>query len=117
VYDNLLWVNIGGWRLIALDIITGELIHQMDPLPVLLGMERKERSHVSISRMHLDKENGLLKIFAHRYYIEFNLNSLKATLKRTSALYGSKVGAYHQVHFINRNLPNYSFVGIISQLQ
>jgi predicted Rdx family selenoprotein len=82
LYNNLLWVDIGGWRLIAIDIITGELIHQMDPLPVLLGMEREERSYFTYSRIHLDKENGLLKILANRYYVEFNLNSLKATLKK-----------------------------------
>jgi hypothetical protein len=82
VYDNLLWVDIGGWRLIAIDLITGELMHQTDPLPVLLGMERKERSHFTYSRIHLDKENGLLKILAHRYYMEFNLSTLKAILKK-----------------------------------
>ncbi len=64
IYNKILWIHVGGDRLIGLDINTGKLLHNFDN--VLLGEE---------GNAFLDTENGVIKSLWLHQYIEFNLNA------------------------------------------
>jgi hypothetical protein len=87
VYNNFLWVHVGGFRLIGIDIETGKLVHYIEDMPYALGLTKEERYHFDFSpfggySIHLDETQGVLKAFAHRYYIEIDLNTLKGLVKK-----------------------------------
>lgn len=67
VYNNILWVLLGGNRLIALTINSGELIHNIENIKKGTG------------DAHLDTKNGVLKMLAGNNYSEFDFNTLKLT--------------------------------------
>lgn len=83
VYNNILWVHIGGWHLVGLDIETGKKVHHIEDLLDWLGMEQKDKADVNLNdTIHLDEQEGMLKFFAHRFYIEIDLNTLKGSIKK-----------------------------------
>lgn len=87
IYNNLLWIHIGGFRLIAINIDTGEMIHHTEDMRVLLGLDKDDFSYFDLSpfskyAIHLDEAQGLLKAFAHRYYIEIDLNNFSGVVKK-----------------------------------
>lgn len=82
IYNDLLWIHIGGFRLIALNVATGELIYQTETIPVLSGLSKEEGYHFNLRIIHLDEQSGVLKMFAHRYYIEFDINRMQAVVKK-----------------------------------
>jgi hypothetical protein len=87
VYNNILWVHVGGFRLVGIDIETGKQLHYIEDIPYALGLTKEERYHFDFSSfggyaIHLDDTRGILKAFAHRYYIEIDLNTLKGSVKK-----------------------------------
>ncbi len=64
IYNKILWIHVGGDRLIGLDINTGKLLHNFDN--VLLGEE---------GNAFLDTENGVIKSLWLHQYVEFDLNA------------------------------------------
>ena len=86
VYNNILWIHVGGFRLVAINVETGEQQHYIEDLPYHLGLTKEERRHFDFSPfgngIHLDEKTGILKAFAHRYYIEIDLQSLHGKVKK-----------------------------------
>ena len=85
VYNNILWVLVGRFRLVGIDVETGKQMHYIEDIPYALGLTKEERYHFDFgaySVIHLDEAQGILKAFAHRYYIEFDLNTLKGVVKK-----------------------------------
>lgn len=83
LYNNVLWLYVGGWHLVGLDIDTGKKVHHIENVLDLLGLDSKSRLHVNLDdTMHLDEHQGILKVFAHRYYFEINLTTLEGNLKK-----------------------------------
>ena len=67
IYKNVLWVHVSGLRLIGIDVESGEMIHNIKG--VLLGGEDNGNNM-------LDKESGILRIFAQNIYREYDLHHL-----------------------------------------
>ena len=65
VYNTILWVHIGGFRLIGIDIETGKQVHYIED--VVKGDEQNN---------FLDVTNGILKTLSFDYYAEFDLRTL-----------------------------------------
>ena len=65
VYNNLLWVHVGGFRLIGIDVETGKLVHHIE------NVVKDPRNNF------LDTNNGLLKTLSFDYYAEYDLQTLK----------------------------------------
>jgi hypothetical protein len=82
VYNNLLWVHVGGFRLVGIDIETGKLVYQIEDIPSALGLTKEEGYHFSFNYLHLNQQEGVLKTFANRYYIEIDLNTLQGVVKK-----------------------------------
>ena len=82
VYNNLLWVHVGGFCLIGIAIETGKLVHQIEDIPSALGLTREEGYYFSFNYLHLNEQEGVLKAFANRYYIEIDLNTLQGVVKK-----------------------------------
>jgi len=87
IYDDLLWIHVGGFRLVGIDINTGKIVHHIDDMRILLRLNKEEIVYFDFSpfskyAIHLDEENGILKAFAHRFYIEINLNTLTGQVKK-----------------------------------
>jgi hypothetical protein len=66
VYNNLLWIHVGGFRLVGIDINTGKMIHLIKD--VLKGENGNN---------FLDIKNGTLKTLSYDYYAEFDLQTLQ----------------------------------------
>jgi hypothetical protein len=78
VYNNLLWIYVGGWHLVGIDINSGKEVHHIENVLDLLGLNKEDRYHVNLNdTIHLNEQEGVLKMFAHRYYFEINLNTLQ----------------------------------------
>ena len=94
LYNNLLWIHIGGFHLVGIDIKTGSMQCHIEDMRDLLHLSEEDSRYFDYSpsdkyAIHLDSENGLLKAFAHRYYIEINLNTLTGCVKKD---FGKKTG-------------------------
>jgi len=72
VYDNILWVHIGGFRLVGIAIDTGKMVHYIEN--VVKGGEQNN---------FLDSQNGVLKTLSFDYYAEFDLRTLTFRKKTT----------------------------------
>ena len=72
VYNNILWVHVGGFRLIGIAIDTGKLVHEFKD--VLKGGDNNN---------FLDIENGVLKTLSYDYYSEFDLQTFAFRKKIT----------------------------------
>jgi hypothetical protein len=66
VYNNLLWIHVGGFRLVGIDINTGKMIHLIKD--VLKGENGNN---------FLDIKNGTLKTLSYDYYAKFDLQTLQ----------------------------------------
>jgi hypothetical protein len=66
VYNNILWVHVGGFRLIGIDVETGKMMHYVEN--ILKGKEGNN---------FLDEKEGILKTLSYDYYAEFDLTTLK----------------------------------------
>jgi len=66
VYNNILWVHIGGFRLVGIDVETGKQAHYIEN--VVKGGEQNN---------FLDTQNGVLKTLSFDYYAEFDLQTLQ----------------------------------------
>ncbi len=82
IYNNLLWVHIGAFHLIGLDVETGKLIHHIKDIPTFLGLDKLGKRDFSATTIHLNKESGVLKILSGRYYSEINLTDLEGKIKK-----------------------------------
>jgi hypothetical protein len=82
VYNNILWVYIGEWHLVGLDVNTGEKVHHIENMLELLGLNRKERLFGLDDTIHLNEQQGILKFFGFRYYFEIDLNTLQGKVKK-----------------------------------
>jgi hypothetical protein len=94
LYNNLLWIHIGRFHLVGIDIKTGSMQCHIEDMRDLLHLSEEDSRYFEFSpfdkyAIHLDSENGLLKAFAHRYYIEINLNTLTGCVKKD---FGKKTG-------------------------
>lgn len=78
IYNEMLWVHVGGDRLIGLDIDTGKLLHNFEN--VLLGEE---------GNAFMDTKNGIIKSLWLHQYIEFDLKTFK-TIKTVTDIGESK---------------------------
>jgi len=107
IYKNLLWIHISGLQLIGIDIEAGKVKHYIKD--VLLGGE-------SFGNNFLDKENGLIKIFAKNEYKEFDLHHLTTTkeckinleeefMVRTSTFYNTDSNLYFSAYY-GESFPN-----------
>ncbi|MFV0329395.1 MAG: hypothetical protein ACK5KL_06140 [Dysgonomonas sp.] len=78
MYNNLLWIYVGGWHLVSIDINSGKEVHHIENVLDLFGLSKEDRYHVNLNdTIHLNEQEGVLKMFAHRYYFEINLNTLQ----------------------------------------
>ncbi|NDV79486.1 hypothetical protein [Dysgonomonas sp. 511] len=87
IYKNILWIHMGDFRIIGLDIDTGKMVHHIEDLRILLGLGQEEKYYFNFSpfdkySLHLDTQKGLLKGFAHRFYIDIDLNTLTGKVKK-----------------------------------
>ncbi|MDR0543289.1 MAG: hypothetical protein LBH19_13905 [Dysgonamonadaceae bacterium] len=82
VYNNILWVHVGGWNLVGIDINTGKKVHHITDMLDLLGLDKDERRYFDFETIHLNEKQGILKVFAHRYYFEIDLNILQGEIKK-----------------------------------
>ncbi|MFK7061451.1 hypothetical protein V3Q90_15135 [Flavobacterium oreochromis] len=86
VYNTILWLLVTDRRLVGLNAETGALLHEVN-LCESLGLKPQTVENYSFSmnnlafKAHLDEEKGIIKSFAHRYYWELDLNTLKADIK------------------------------------
>jgi hypothetical protein len=72
VYNNILWVHVGGFRLVGIDVKSGKYIHYIEN--VLKG---------DIGNNFLDVTNGILKTLSFDYYAEFDMKSLQLRKQTT----------------------------------
>lgn len=68
IYNNLLWAHVKDFRLIALDIFTGKLVHYFENLLIHSGSNSEQ--------IHFDEQKGIITIFSYDDYKEFDLNTL-----------------------------------------
>jgi hypothetical protein len=65
VYNNILWIHVGGFRLVGIDIETGKKMHYIENVLKAVGNN------------FLDEIDGMLKTLSYDYYAEFDLETLK----------------------------------------
>ncbi|MDR0891520.1 MAG: hypothetical protein LBN24_02800 [Mediterranea sp.] len=104
VYKDILWVHVGGFQLIGLDIHTGERKHYVEDI----WLEDK-------STDFLDTKSGILRSLCYDHYYEFNLNSLQFIKQvkidngltiRGSNSYPDDKCLYFCGHYNKSTLPN-----------
>lgn len=66
LHNNTFWFQLTGFRLIGLDMFTGELKHNLEN--IVKGGKNNN---------HLDINNGILITLSHDYYSEFDLDNLQ----------------------------------------
>jgi hypothetical protein len=86
IYNQILWVHVGGFRLVGIDVKTGKQTHYIEDMAYHLGLTKEERRHFDFASygnsIHLDENAGILKAFAHRYYVEIDLKNLQGKVKK-----------------------------------
>jgi hypothetical protein len=86
MYNNILWVHVGGFRLVGIDVKIGKQTNYIEDMAYHLGLTKEERRHFDFASygnsIHLDENTGILKAFAHRYYIEIDLKNLQGKVKK-----------------------------------
>jgi hypothetical protein len=72
VYNNILWVHVGGFRLAGIDIGTGKMIHYVED--VLKGENRNN---------FINQQKGIILTLSYDYYAEFDLQTLQFRTQTT----------------------------------
>lgn len=105
VYNNILWLQLNGDRLLGLNVDTGEQVHLIDNVSKGVGDN------------YLDVNLGIIKILAGHYYYEFDLNTLVTSKKilldpeekwfiRSCTFYKNDTNIYFCGHFDNWERTN-----------
>ncbi len=95
IYNSFLWIHLGGDRLIALDIYTGELKHHLENIPKSL-----------YGNNHLNSKEGIIQILHYHKYLEFDLNTLTLLEKYENKNFFFRNSNYYQ------NDSNLYFCGV-----
>jgi hypothetical protein len=78
-----LWLQCNSMRLVALDIETGKLLHNIKLVDELTTPEFLPlQDNLLNGDMHLDEALGVIKSLSGRVYWEFDLRNLKTTIKK-----------------------------------
>jgi len=100
VYDNELWVLFSANRILVLDINTGKELHQFEALNKTL------ETPFFINNCFLDATNGTIKILAYLYYIEIEIETKKASIKKHFKDFSMVNGSYYggdTIYFVGNN--------------
>lgn len=114
VYHDILWIHVGGFILVGIEIETGKMVHKINNV---LGDSENN---------FLDIGNGLLKTLSYNYYAEFDLQTLqfkKQTIVESDAnitigansFYEGEPCLYFCGYYNNSYIPN--VLGIFDSLK
>ncbi|MDR1883798.1 MAG: hypothetical protein LBR26_13600, partial [Prevotella sp.] len=84
VYNNLLWVHVGEFHLIGLDVNNGKIVHHIEDMRTII---KSANNNIELGfslklKFFLDKEKGILKALLGNSYIEIDLNTLSGLVKK-----------------------------------
>jgi hypothetical protein len=84
VYNNVLWIHVGEFHLIGLDVDNGKIVHHIEDIRTII---KSANNNIELGfslklEFFLDKEKGLLKALLGNSYIEIDLNTLSGIEKK-----------------------------------
>lgn len=100
VYENELWILFSANRILVLDINTGEELHQFEALNKTL------ETSFFVNNCFLDETNGTIKILAYLYYIEIDIETKIASIKKKFKDFSMVNGSYYggdTIYFVGNN--------------